>query len=672
MSQYHRFKLFTAPLAAAFLLAGVTLTGCGSNTDTSSTATLLSSASSSANKHPKIVWSDEFNGHRLDTSKWGYQLGNGTAVGLQGWGNNELEYYTDRDKNVRVDDGKLIITARKENFTGTAAGGNEGQNFTWTSGRIRTAGKFSRTYGKIEIRAKLPTGKGFWPAIWMLPEDQPGNPYGLWAANGEIDIAEGWGSKPKNIGQTLNYGGMWPNNVYSTYQYTFPKKDTVAKWHTYTLEWRSNEIKWLIDDEVTFTKTGWWSTKAQPATSDADLNAWPAPFDKPFYLLLNLAVGGNFDGNPDATTPNKAEMEIDSIQWWSLPDENRDPGPRPVIQYPWTPKPARPPVDGNLIYNPSFDWTATNTNVVQYPDAQTIDGVSNSYFWNLFKQDGDATAANEFGAIRVDVTNPGTQGWNVQLQHNGITVTEGRKYAVKFDAWSSTSRDISYTVGASGDARGFESYMGGDKPASLTTTRQTFTQTFSMLTGTNTNARLVFNLANAGVNTVWLDNISVVDIGAADVPPPPITGVNLLTNGDFSSGLNGWTNWENGANGLTVATENGQAKLSIAHVDPANDWNVQFNQINLPLVSGTSYTLTFTGSASSPRTVSVVVGENGGGFARYLNSTAALASGGNTYTYTFTAPVTNPAAQLQILGAVGVAGEAYDLFFDNFSLVANP
>lgn len=673
MLQKFRFGFPAAPLGAALVLAAAMLAGCGGGSDDSSQASLLgwTSATNPGKGHSKPVWSDEFHGNRLDPNKWVYQLGNGATIGNPGWGNNELEYYTDREKNVRVHGGKLIITARKENYTGNAAGGNQGQTFTWTSGRIRTAGKFSRTYGKIEVRAKLPEGKGFWPAIWMLPEDQPGNPYGLWAANGEIDITEGWGSKPDRIAQTLHYGGMWPNNVYSGTEYVFPKKDATS-WHTYTLEWRSNEIKWLVDGVVTSTKTQWWSSKAQPPASDADLNAWPAPFDKPFYILLNLAVGGNFDGNPDASTPDKAEMKIDYVRWSSLPDESRDPGPRPDMRYPWTPIPARPPVDGNLIYNPSFDWTSSNSTVAQYPDAQTVEGVANSWFWNLFKLDGDATASNDNGAIKVGITNPGTQSWNVQLQHNGITVTEGRKYAITFDAWASVNRDITYTVGASGDSRGFESYSGGDQTASLTTAKQTFTQSFSMLTGTNTNARLVFNLANAGLNTVWIDNVSIVDVGPADVPPPPPTGQNLLVNGDFSSGLNGWTNWDNGANGLTVTTENGQAKLDIPHVDPSNNWNVQFNQLNVPLVAGTSYTLTFTGSATSPRTVAVVIGENGGSYARYLDTTAALTSSGNTFAYTFTAPVTNPAAQLQILGAVGAAGDAYALYFDDFSLVANP
>ncbi|MFP5392115.1 MAG: glycoside hydrolase family 16 protein, partial [Gammaproteobacteria bacterium] len=258
-----------------------------------------------------MVWSDEFDGNALDASKWSYQLGNGATVGNQGWGNNELEYYTDRPENVRVEGGNLIITARKEQVLGTAAGGNEGQAFGWSSGRIRTAGKFSRTYGKIEFRAKLPVGKGIWPAVWMLPEDKPGNPYASWAANGEIDIMEGWGSKPAKVAQTLHYGGMWPHNTYTSNEATLANGGTVNEWHTYTLEWRSNEIKWSIDGVVTSTQTKWWSSNVNPPDSDDDLNAWPAPFDKPFYLLINLAVGGNFDGNPNATTPDKAEMMID-------------------------------------------------------------------------------------------------------------------------------------------------------------------------------------------------------------------------------------------------------------------------------------------------------------------------------------------------------------------------
>lgn len=620
-----------------------------------------------------VVWSDEFDGTSLDGAKWVYQLGNGANTGNPGWGNNELEYYTDRPENVRVEGGNLIITARKEQFVGTAAGGNEGQTFAWTSGRIRSSGKFSRTYGKIEFRAKLPVGKGFWPAVWMLPEDHVGNPYASWAANGEIDIMEGMGSKPTTVVQTLHYGGMWPHNVYAANNAAVAGSG-VSEWHTYTLEWRSNEIKWSIDGVVTSTQTKWWSSNANPPAANADLNAWPAPFDKPFYVLINLAVGGNFDGNPDAATADKGEMVIDYIRWSSLADEKRDPGPRPDMTYPWTPvnAVARPAVNGNFIYNPSFDWTSSNTVVTQNPTAQTIDGATNSYFWNLFKLNGDATASNDNGAIKIDVTNPGTDVWNVQLQQNNVPLTQGRKYRLSFDARASANRNITYTVGA-GQDRNFESYAGGDQTAALTTGSQTFTRTFDMLSNTNNGARVVFNLANAGINSVWIDNVALEDVGAADASSGPAPGVNILKNGDFSSDLApNWTVWSNPNTGLDASVVNGSAQLAISHVDPANNWHVQLNQVNVALTKGVSYTLTFKGSASTAKTVGIVIGENGGSYARYLDATAALTPTAGTFTYTFTAPVTNAAAQLQVLGAVGPAGDNYTLTFDDFNLVANP
>ena len=134
-----------------------------------------------------------------------------------------------------------------------------------------------------------------------------------------------------------------------------------------------------------------------------------------------------------------------------------------------------------------------------------------------------------------------------------------------------------------------------------------------------------------------------------------------------------WTTWANpGTGSLVASVTNGSANLVVTDVDPAKNWHVQLNQINIPLVKGKRYTLTFKGSASIARAVGVVIGENGGSFARYLDVTASLTPGAGMYTYTFTSPVTNAAAQLQILGAVGAAGDDYSLTFDDFSLVANP
>jgi hypothetical protein len=368
-------------------------------------------------------------------------------------------------------------------------------------------------------------------------------------------------------------------------------------------------------------------------------------------------------------------MIVDYVRWSSLSDENRAPGVRPSMKYPWTPvnTVARAAINGNYVYNPSFDWTSTNATVVQTPDTETIQGANNSYFWNVFKLNAEATASNDAGAIKIDVTNPGSEAWNVQLQHNNLPITEGRKYRLSFDAKASANRTLTYNVGA-GQDRNFASYSGGDQTAELTTSMQTFTRTFSMLSATNNAARVVFNLANAGANAVWIDNVVVEDIGAADIPAGPNVGVNLLKNGDFSSALApSWTTWSSpGTGSLVASVVNGSASLVVTDVDPANNWHVQLNQLNVPVVAGKSYTLTFKGSASVAKNVGVVIGENGGSFARYLDAKAALTPTTASYTYTFTAPVTNAAAQLQILGAVGAAGDDYSLIFDDVSLIANP
>lgn len=248
----------------------------------------------------KLIWADEFDGRKPDAGKWTFDLTNGfkTADGgfVAGWGNGELEYYTDRPDNVRVEDGRLRITALKESFEG----------FEYTSARIKTKGLFSAVYGKFEIRAKLPVGRGLWPAIWMLPEN---NAYGGWAASGEIDIMEAKGSLPMNMSGAIHFGGSWPNNVYTTAEYTLPDGQTIADFHVYSLEWEPEEIRWYVDGVLFQTANDWYSSGA-----DGARRPFPAPFDQPFHLLINLAVGGHFDGAPIDTTVFPAVMEVDYVK----------------------------------------------------------------------------------------------------------------------------------------------------------------------------------------------------------------------------------------------------------------------------------------------------------------------------------------------------------------------
>ncbi len=250
----------------------------------------------------KLVWSDEFKQDKLDESKWTFDLGNGFADGngkwVSGWGNNEKEYYTDRVDNVRIEDGKLMISAIKESYEG----------YEYTSARLKTKGLFSRTYGRFEIRAKLPAGKGLWPAIWLLPED---NMYGGWAASGEIDIMEARGSKPGGVSGAIHFGGAWPNNTHLEGKHEFPNGSTIEDFHVYAVEWEPESIRWYVDGELFQTRTGWFSTGL---VGGEDKPPFPAPFDQPFHLLINLAVGGNFDGDPVEATPFPAVMEVDYVR----------------------------------------------------------------------------------------------------------------------------------------------------------------------------------------------------------------------------------------------------------------------------------------------------------------------------------------------------------------------
>lgn len=241
-----------------------------------------------------LVWSDEFDAARLDPQVWYFESGDGSQYGIPGWGNNELEWYlTDSAELVN---GSLVITARRE--------ASHGKNYT--SARINTHDRFAFRYGRIEARVKFPGGQGVWPAFWLLPQD---NSYGTWAASGEIDIAEAvnlGASGGNNVFGTIHYGGPSPNNVSSGEQYLVAT-DVRTDFHVYALEWDQTEIRWYVDD-VLFAVRNSWSTTGGP---------FPAPFDKPFYILLNVAVGGNFPGSPTAGTVFPVTMEVDYVRVYS-------------------------------------------------------------------------------------------------------------------------------------------------------------------------------------------------------------------------------------------------------------------------------------------------------------------------------------------------------------------
>ncbi|MBI9104719.1 MAG: glycoside hydrolase family 16 protein [Spirochaetales bacterium] len=250
-----------------------------------------------------LNWSDEFDGNVIDTDKWGFDTGNGFYSGdqwVRGWGNEELEYYS--EENASVEEGHLIIRARND-----IEKTDEHGTYVFTSSKLKTLGLFSQKFGRFESRMKLPKGKGLWPAFWMLPRDEV---YGGWAASGEIDIMENGGSNPGVIGGAIHYGSVWPENTYSNKEFRFPEGEDITDFHTYALEWEPGEIRWYVDGENYLTLNKWFTKFPESEI----ISEFPAPFDQEFYIILNLAVGGWYDGDPEDDAIFPGEMVVDYVR----------------------------------------------------------------------------------------------------------------------------------------------------------------------------------------------------------------------------------------------------------------------------------------------------------------------------------------------------------------------
>ena len=266
---HYKQKIFTA-----FLLVGA----------------MISSLASHAQEFKKLVWADEFNYSGLpDSTKWSYDIGRGCPDNC-GWGNRELQYYTvKRTENARVENGQLIIEARKEKFA----------DANYTSARLLSKNKGDWKYGRFEIKARIPEGKGMWSAIWMLPTKWE---YGGWPHSGEIDIMENVGYLPDSLYGTVHTGAY--NGMLGTQKTGGVLRNDLSKaFHVYAMEWREDAISFFIDGEKYHEFNN----------ENKDSEAWP--FDKDFHVLLNIAVGGNWGGKmgvDDSYFPQK--MEIDYVR----------------------------------------------------------------------------------------------------------------------------------------------------------------------------------------------------------------------------------------------------------------------------------------------------------------------------------------------------------------------
>ncbi|MYL48093.1 family 16 glycosylhydrolase [Halobacillus litoralis] len=611
-----------------------------------------------------LVWNDEFLAKEIDETKWSYDIGNwivddqGAPVS-PGWGNNELEYYTDSSENSYIEDGNLVIKAQKEEEPIT----DEFGSYDYTSAKLKTKGLFSKKYGKFEAKMKLPEGQGYWPAFWMMPEDDV---YGPWPTSGEIDIMEAAGGDTSTIGGTIHYGEEWPNNTYTGKEYHFPEGEDFTGYHTYSVEWEPGEIRWYVDGELYQTLNDWFSK----GENQGEKYAFPAPFDQEFYMILNLAVGGWYGGNPDETTEFPGQMEVDYVRVYELTRRDYKEPVEPVIEEVTLPEDAKQPLeDGNLIYDQDYENEIT---VVDEGGEEPHPTDWNFYKLPDFEGEGNLTIdeVNGESFAKTEISNPGNALWSLQqIQH--LPILEGHTYKVTFDAKSNTNRNLMTKV-SGGAERGFANYS-GEKTMALSQSVQSYEYTFTLKQDTDLAARLEFNM---GGNTapVWIGNVHVEDITdevAEDTSKPALGDGNLIYNGTFDQGdmsrLNYWELLlQNGAEAdVVVPEETREAEIATINKGEQPE-DIMFTQAGIPLVEGQEYELTFQAKASEARNLQLdVVNEDGS--VKYVSEETALTTEMTDHTVTFQMPeeISEDNGQLRFL----LGGEEGNVYLDDIRMI---
>ncbi|WP_028514485.1 family 16 glycosylhydrolase [Ruminococcus flavefaciens] len=459
--------------AAALAMLGCAVS-CGdknsSGSDTAPETAKPTEAATEAVDVPEIegynlLWNDEFSGSALDESKWNYEPHE------PGWTNEELQEYTTSTDNVFLRDGKLVIKAIKSE--------KNGKDY-YTSGKVTGQNKTDFSYGKVVVSAKVPEGQGLWPAIWMMPKEE--SYYGQWPKCGEIDIMEVLGNDVSTAYGTLHFGephgeiqGTW-GLTGQTYADSF---------HEYSVEWEPGEIRWYIDGNLYNTANDWFT-----AVQGEDEKPYPAPFDQPFFVQMNLAVGGTWPGNPDATTDfDKAEFEIDYVRVYQKPEYNMN-VKKPEKKF------REALEDGNFIFNGDFS------------EAEDLTDDVNWKF--LLFNGGEGSAEIKDNMIVITSQAEGTEEYSVQLVQPDLPMIKGKKYRVTFDAYADEERDIVVCVSA--PSAGWIRYL-QDTKLTLTTEKQSFTYDFEMKEKDDNNGRLEFNMGKRGSTaTVYISNVRVEEI----------------------------------------------------------------------------------------------------------------------------------------------------------------
>ena len=258
------------------------------------------------------VWGDEFDGDSLNRDDWNVETHE------KGWVNSELQEYVDSEENIQVKDGKLVINpVKKVSSIESNDAASTKEVVSYTSGRVSTQNKQTFTYGRFVCRAKVPKGQGYLPAFWLMANDE--NLYGQWPRCGEIDCMEVMGQETNKAYGTVHYGNPHAQSQ-GTYYTGENESDFSDDFHVFTCDWEPGKITWYVDGVKYYEENDWYSTTVGQGTL-----AYPAPFDQPFYIILNLAVGGSWVGNPnDETSFENNPYEIDYVRVYQKDSYNED------------------------------------------------------------------------------------------------------------------------------------------------------------------------------------------------------------------------------------------------------------------------------------------------------------------------------------------------------------
>lgn len=520
-----------------------------------------------------LVWQDDFNGKALNMDDWNYEYHE------PGWVNNELQEYVDAKENIYVKGGNLIIQPiQKKDKNG---------KITYTSGRINTQHKHDFTYGRFEARLKVPAGQGFLPAFWMMPTEE--NLYGQWPKCGEIDIMEVLGNVTNKTYGTIHFGEPHAERQGSK---TLAKGDFNKEFHVYAVEWDPGEIRFYLDGEMYFKTSDWFTKK-----DGFGEITYPAPFDQSFYMIFNVAVGGNWPGNPDKTTKfgKNAQMVVDYVKVYQKKsyDEN--------VQ-----KPAgknkemrKPDKDGNYVRNPGFT------------EAESLK--DNTVWGFLTAGTGKATAEIKDNMLIIKTEDAGSLDYSVQVIQPDIPMEKGASYRYEFDAWASENRTIipAITAPNAGWIRYFP-----DTKTEITTERKHYSFDFDMKSKSDPTGRVEFNLGNQGSTaTVYITDVSVKMTRSADGSSSLKTVLpdgNYIYNGEFQEGKNRLEFWDivNNCKGSTVEVTNQKNVRELKVTCPKGQTNLEdisLSQGDLTLSLGGEYILYLDGYADANKTITAVI-----------------------------------------------------------------